>query len=240
MLIIGHRGAAGHAPENTIASVQRAIQLGADWVEIDVYCVDNQLIVFHDDRLERTTNGSGLVMEKSFEYLRSLDAGQGESIPTLAEIFETIQASNRTLGINIELKGPKTAEPGVAFLQQWFLRHPHWPRSQILVSSFQHDALRQVRLRDRDIALGALFGDLPGGSSSEAVAIAQSLGAKALNLRLDTVNADVVAAAHRAGLQVFVYTVNEREALVRMRSLGVDGVFTDYPDRALQAREPAP
>ncbi|NJR71031.1 MAG: glycerophosphoryl diester phosphodiesterase [Synechococcales cyanobacterium CRU_2_2] len=236
MLTIGHRGAAGHAPENTIASVRKAIELGADWVEIDLYCVDNQLMVFHDDRLERTTNGSGLVMEQRFEYLRSLDAGNGERIPTLQEIFETVQDSSRPLGINIELKGPKTAQAAVQFLQQWLVEHPDWPADQLLVSSFQHEQLRQVRsLNDPtnpgqtnpNIRLGVLFGELP----EAAIAIAQSLGASTINPRLDTVTAAWVEAAHQASLQVWVYTVNEPEDWARMRSLRVDAVFTDYPDR---------
>lgn len=236
MLTIGHRGAAGHAPENTIASVRKAIELGADWIEIDLYCIDNQLMVFHDDRLERTTNGSGRVMEQRFEDLRSLDAGNGERIPTLQEIFETVQASKSALGINLELKGPKTAQPVVQFLKQWLHEHPDWPAERILVSSFQHDQLRQVRSLNApthpgqinpEIRLGALFWELP----EAAIAIAQSLGASTINLRLDTVTPAWVEAAHQAGLQVWVYTVNEPGDWARMRSLRVDAVFTDYPDR---------
>ena len=111
MFCIGHRGARGHAPENTLASVRKAIELGADWIEVDVYGVDGELVVFHDDRLERTTNGEGLLMGQSFDYLRSLDAGDGELIPTLAEVFDV--AADR-VGINVELKGPGTAEPVAA------------------------------------------------------------------------------------------------------------------------------
>jgi glycerophosphoryl diester phosphodiesterase len=90
MICFGHRGAAGYAPENTLASVEKAISLGADWVEVDVYAVENELVVIHDDRLERTTNGSGYIIEQSLEYLRSLDAGEGEKIPFLREIFDLV------------------------------------------------------------------------------------------------------------------------------------------------------
>ena len=79
-LIIGHRGAMGHEPENTILSIEKAIRLGASWVEIDVQFVDGHLVVFHDDRLDRTTDGTGLISEKTWDYLRSLDAGKGQKI----------------------------------------------------------------------------------------------------------------------------------------------------------------
>lgn len=108
VLSIGHRGAAGHAPENTLLSIQQAIELGADWVEIDVHSVGNNLLVIHDDRLERTTNGRGKLRKRDIETLRALDAGEGEKIPFLSEVLKTVQ--NR-VGLNIELKGKGTAEP---------------------------------------------------------------------------------------------------------------------------------
>lgn len=226
MLCIGHRGAAGHAPENTIAAVRKGIELGANWIEIDVYCVEGQLIAFHDDRLERTTNGKGFVMEQSFEYLRSLDAGQGERIPTLSEIFETLAQAQRPIGLNIELKGPGTASPVVEFLSQ-----QEWTPERLTVSSFQLDQLRQVRSLNPQIPLGLLYWKVPG----DAIATAQSLSARSLNLPLQSVTAERVQAAQAEGLQIWVYTVNEVEDLRRMRSLGIDGVFTDYPDRAAGA-----
>ena len=105
-LCIGHRGAMGHAPENTLLSLKKALEMGAPCVEVDVYFVDGHLLVFHDDRLERTTNGFGYLADHDFEYLRSLDAGEGERIPTLREVFETVGLK---AGVNIELKGPGTA-----------------------------------------------------------------------------------------------------------------------------------
>ena len=107
-LCIGHRGASGHAPENTLKAFEMAVVMNCDWVELDVYAVDNELLVIHDNRLDRTTNGTGNVMHANLDYLRSLDAGQGQQIPTLNEVIQTI---NHRAGINIELKGPNTAEP---------------------------------------------------------------------------------------------------------------------------------
>lgn len=106
MICFGHRGACGHEPENTLRSVRRALELGADGIEVDVHLADGRLVVIHDDTLNRTTNGTGPVAEKSFACLRSLNAGQGERIPTLEEVFDTV---NRRAIVNIELKGLGTA-----------------------------------------------------------------------------------------------------------------------------------
>ena len=115
MICIGHRGAMGYAPENTLKSFALALELGASWVEADVHYVDDHLIVMHDERLERTTNGKGLLSEKSFNYLRKLDAGDGEKIPTLEELLDLIVGK---AGINIELKGPGTAGPVIELIRE--------------------------------------------------------------------------------------------------------------------------
>ena len=107
MLCIGHRGAMGHEPENTLRSVNKALELGVDAVEIDVYNIEERAIVFHDRTLGRTTNGTGNIADCSFAYLRSLDAGKGEQIPTLEEVIEAI---DRQAVIDIELKGGHTAK----------------------------------------------------------------------------------------------------------------------------------
>ena len=224
MLCIGHRGARGHAPENTLASVRKAIELGADWIEIDVYWVDGELVVFHDDRLERVTNGKGLLMDQSFDYLRNLDAGEGEQIPTLGEVFEV---AGGKVGINVELKGPGTAEPVMRFLQERGV-----DLSRVLLSSFRHDELRLVQQLESGIQLGALVVELP----VDAIEQAQALGAWSINPAKEVVTEAFVVAAHAAGLQVLVFTVNEVAEMERLRGLGVDGLFTDYPDRLVSLR----
>jgi glycerophosphoryl diester phosphodiesterase len=134
LFCFGHRGARGHAPENTVCSVRKALELGADGVEVDVHFADGQLVVIHDDTLERTTNGQGRVAKKSFIYLRSLDAGSGERIPMLADIFNAV---NRRAVINVELKGPHTAAPVAALIAEYVSRHG-WSYDDFLVSSFDH------------------------------------------------------------------------------------------------------
>lgn len=222
LLCFGHRGAAGHAPENTLAAVEKAISLGADWVEVDVYAVEGELVVIHDDRLERTTNGAGYVMEQSLEYLRSLDAGNGEKIPFLGEVFEQV---NRRAGVNVELKGPETAAP-VARLIDHYVKERGWRYQEFLVSSFDHHALRAIKHLQPNIRTGALSLALP----LEYARFAEELGAYSVHPGMEFLNRAFVEDAHRRGLKVFVYTVNRQEDLARVAALGVDGVFTDYPE----------
>jgi glycerophosphoryl diester phosphodiesterase len=222
MICFGHRGAAGYAPENTLASVEKAISLGADWVEVDVYAVENELVVIHDDRLERTTNGSGYIIEQSLEYLRSLDAGEGEKIPFLREIFDLV---DRRTGINIELKGPATAPPVSALIER-YIKNRGWNNEQFLVSSFNHHELRTVKKINTQIQTGALIIALP----LDYARFAGELDAFSVHPSIEFIDQAFVDDAHRRGLKVFVFTVNHAEDLARMQALGVDGIFTDYPD----------
>lgn len=220
-LCIGHRGAKGHAPENTLLSIRRAIELGADGVEIDVFYVDGQLVVIHDEKLERTTSGRGLVSAQSFEFLRKLDAGDGEKIPTLNEVLDTV---DRRVFVNIELKGPRTAEPVVALVDR-YIAERGWRPSDFIISSFDHEELSLVpgdRLR-----LGVLFRRPPPNYAK----IAADLRAYSVHPELRHTTRDFVADAHAHGLKVFVYTVNSPGDIERMRAIGVDGVFTDFPER---------
>ena len=225
LLCIGHRGAMGHAPENTLLSFKKALELGAACVEADVYHVDGNLMVFHDDRLERTTNGSGYLLNHDFDTLRALDAGDGERIPTLGELFETVDLK---AGVNIELKGPDTARPVCEFIAT--RRQYGWRDDLVLVSSFNHSRLEAVRWRDPRIRLGVLITGPPG----DAAAVATGLGAYSVHLSLAFIDRGVVEDAHSRGLRVFVFTVNHPDDIRLMEALGVDGVFTNYPERVLQ------
>jgi len=220
-LCIGHRGARGHEPENTLLSIRRGLELGAKAIEIDVWNVEGELVVIHDSRLERTTNGKGAVFRKTFSYLRSLDAGKGERIPTLREVFETV---DRRAMVNVELKGRRTAEPTLRLIEEFVIFHG-WKYDDFLVSSFNRKELRVIT--DPRIRIGLLL-----------TRPSRFFGLSARRVRACTVNpayrwvsAKFVQDAHRQGLLVFPYTVNEATDIQRMRELGVDGVFTDYPER---------
>ena len=215
----------GHAPENTLLSFHKALELGTPCMEMDVYSVDGHLVVFHDSRLERTTNGTGYLLDQKFNDLRKLDAGNGEKIPTLKEAFEAI---NLNAGVNIELKGPDTAVPVVEFIAK--MRKSGWHDDLILVSSFNHRELLEVKRRDPRIKLGALIVGLP---IDDAI-FAQSLGAYSVHLSIEFIDRRFVKDAHNRDLRVFVFTVDHPEDIKKMEELGVDGVFTNYPERVLK------
>lgn len=222
LLCFAHRGASGYEPENTLSAVETAITLGADWIEIDVYVVERELVVFHDQRLERTTNGTGLIMEQSLEYIRSLDAGNGQRIPILQEVLNLV--SHRA-GINIELKGPGTADPTVSLIND-YIRKEKWSCEEFLISSFNHHELARVHYLEPSIKTGVLIVGIPIGYAR----FAQELGAYSVHCDLDYITEAFVQDAHARSLKVFVFTVNNQNDLARMKELGVDGVFTNYPE----------
>ncbi len=224
LLCIGHRGAMGYAPENTLKSIAKAIELGAPWIEIDVHHIDNHLMVIHDKQLERTTNGLGKVSNQTFTYLRSLDAGEGEKIPTLNEVLDLI---NQRAGLNIELKGKDTAEAVVNLIQERCRQG--WDIEQFLVSAFKRQEIIKVKQLDGRIRIGALICGFPFFNAT----FAEKLRAYSVHQCLRFINRRLIKDAHRRGLKVFVYTVNQTEDIEKMIDIGVDGLFSDYPDRVL-------
>jgi glycerophosphoryl diester phosphodiesterase len=222
IICFAHRGAGGHEPENTLLSIRKALSLGAHWIEIDVHAAEGELVVIHDETLERTTDGRGHVAEQSLEYLRSLDAGKGERIPLLREVFDL---AGRRAGINIELKGRGTAAPAVYLIDEYVNRHG-WTHDRILVSSFKPRELKKVKSLQPGIRTGLIVEGLP----LHCTEIAEELGAYSIHPGLKFINRRFVEDAHLRGLKVFVFTVNSAEEIERMRLLGVDGVFTDYPE----------
>ncbi|MEM8863097.1 MAG: glycerophosphodiester phosphodiesterase family protein [Chloroflexota bacterium] len=222
MLVIGHRGAMGHAPENTLESIQAALDLGVDWIEIDVYAVDSEIVVIHDNVLMRTTNGFGRVMKQKLDYLRSLDAGNGQKIPLLSEVIGLIDGK---VGLNVELKGPNTAEPIINFLDNQL--PDHWDKDKILLSSFEHVQLEEAKRLNPTYKRAPLFWK----NKIDHDYVVNELEAIAVNPWLPTVTQKMVDDAHAHNLQVLVYTVNKPEDIEKMRSFGVDGIFTNYPDR---------
>jgi len=225
LLCIGHRGAMGHAPENTLSSIRKALELGAPCMEIDVYYVDGHLLVFHDDRLERTTDGTGYLSEKPFDYLRSLDAGNGQQIPTLEEVCAEIDSK---ACLNIELKGPNTAEPVSKLLSDLIAKG--WDKDKFLVSSFHHRELLAMKQLKPEIKLGALTRGIPVDDSK----FADDLGAYSVHPAQEFVDKRFVDDAHKRGLKVYVYAVDHPEDIEKMQDIGVDGVFTGFPERVLE------
>ena len=220
--VIGHRGAAKLAPENTLSSFRRAVELGVSGVEFDLYAHGGELIVIHDDRLERTTNGHGPVADLPLSELRKLDAGDGQQIPLLQEVVEQLPAR---IALNLELKGPGTAAPVAAWLAE------NKPGSDILVSSFDHAELRQFRQLDSQTAVAPLFHK----PHADMLTIGRELAASAINLSTRLASARRLGQIRDAGFGALVYTVNGLSSARRLLRDGATGIFTDRPDRITKA-----
>ena len=221
-LVIGHRGAAGLAPENTLPGFHRAVAEGADAVELDLYWHDGELLVIHDARLDRTTNGRGPLSARPLTALRELDAGQGARIPLLAEVLALLP---ERMGVNLELKGPATARPVAALIDEL------QPRQPLLVSSFEHDQLHEFRQLDALTPVAPLFHRRPGNAAS----VARALDACCVNLNARLATPERVAALREMGFRVLVYTVNDPARATSLAQRGVSGLFTDRPDRVTAA-----
>ena len=224
VLRIGHRGAAGHEPENTLRSFERAIELGADMVELDVQvCGTGELVVIHDETVDRTMDGYGPVKGMPFEELRALDAGKGERIPTLDEALALLEGR---AGVNVELKSLESAGPAHESVLD-ALGRPGWRMENILISSFHLGELTEMRKLSDEVRVGVLV----SGDPREVLEFAELAGAYSINPNYRRTSGEFVEEAHGMGLKVFVWTVNEPGDIERMKGLGVDGIISDYPDR---------
>jgi glycerophosphoryl diester phosphodiesterase len=228
---VGHRGAAGHAPENTIVSFETALRQGAEVVELDVRrSRDGELVVIHDATVDRTTDGRGKVAEMTLGELRALDAGArhggafgGTRIPTLRETLEW--ASGRT-ELAVEIKGDPHPQDGVVE-QVVRLVAEHGMVDRVIVISFYHPALRRVRELEPALATGMLY----NGYLADTVAAARAAGADCVRPGWRDWNEALVAAVHAAGLVAGAWTVDDEAAMRQVLAMGIDSITTNYPDR---------
>jgi len=221
---IGHRGACGHAPENTLLSMRKAIELGVHGFEFDIQLSrDGEAIVIHDDTLERTTNGKGFVHDYTLAELQELDAGGGEKIPSLANVLDMVDKRCRLF---IELKAEHAATT-VTKLITHYVEHFGWSYEQLFVCSFDHLQIVSVRAINPQIRTCALIVGIP----VSLAAIAEEAGAWAINPNIHHMTKALVDDAHKRGLKVITWTCNDPRDITRAKSLGVDGIISDFPDR---------
>lgn len=215
---IGHRGAKGHAAENTLASFQKAIELGVDGIELDVHLsLDGKAMVIHDDTVDRTTSQKGLVTHFSAKELEPL------GIPTLESVFDLV---NKHCFINVELKTYKTADKVVEIIGH-YVAEKSWNYDQLIVSSFDWNALQQVHFLNDKIRIGILTNtDL-----ALASAFAKFIKAYSIHPYYHLLNAENVAQIQSKNFKVYPWTINEPEDIIFAKSLKVDGIITDFPDR---------
>jgi len=223
--VVGHRGAMGYCPENTLTSFARGLELGADWIELDVHLSrDGQLIVIHDETLDRTTNGHGLVKDHSLAELKQLDAGQGQAIPTLEEVLDWARTHDTIL--DIEIKNAPLYYDGIETKVVNALDNSRMT-DQVVVISFDHHAVKRVKELDPRVLTGVLYAARP----ADPVGMARAASADGLLPQYAYVTRADVAAAHDAGLFVAPWTVNDVETASQLKAAGVDAIATNYPDR---------
>lgn len=221
--IIGHRGAMGYAPENTLLSFEKAIHMGVHAIEFDIHtCASGEWVVIHDDRVDRTTNGNGKVSGLDYTYLKTLNAGQDQIIPLLSDVLDWVGGR---CTINIEIK----SEGNWAALQthlQKAVNTSLWSWEQFIFSSFNHHWLALLHKLIPQVKIGALTASL----YIDYAKVASDLGAHSINCSRECIDKYFVQDAHARGLKIFVYTVNHPDDMQTLWNMGVDGVFTNYPD----------
>jgi glycerophosphoryl diester phosphodiesterase len=216
MMIMGHRGAAALEPENTLLSIRRAMDIGVDAVEIDVrLSKDNALVVMHDATVDRTTNGRGAVNSLAVNEIKKLDAGKGETVPTLQEVFDLTGDKVTTV---IELKEEGTERLVVELVEKNKLD------DNVYVISFWHMLVRTVKKMNSRIKTGVLLVGCPVDAC-----IATRAAADALVMKYSFVNRQFVDMAHEEGRKVFIWNIDERHLLQPYSEMNVDGIGTNDP-----------
>jgi glycerophosphoryl diester phosphodiesterase len=227
--IIAHRGASAHAPENTIAAFQLALEQGADGIELDVMLSkDGHLVVIHDDTVDRTTDGKGYVREMTLEELKSLDAGEGQSIPTLDEVFK---AFGGRLIINVELKNYTSVFDGLP-IETAKLVKKHQLGESVIVSSFNPFNLPRFHARMPEVDLGLLT-----QPNTAKKWVWRLFKYDALHPHFSDVDQVLVAALHSRNRKVNVWTVDEPSEIQRLAALEVDSIITNDPKAAREVLE---
>jgi glycerophosphoryl diester phosphodiesterase len=217
MLRIGHRGARAYEPENTLRSFRKALEIGANAVELDVRKTrDDQLVVIHDADVKRTTDGIGLVADLTLEQVKALSTEKGEKIPTLEEALDFLSNKAKIL---IELKEQGLEEKVLAAVQSRKLE------KNVILTSFLEDALRKIRELDKNVETGLIY-----AKHKNPLKAALDLKAQYLVAFYKFTHTANVQKAHENGLKVIVWTVNTPEEVAEYVKKGVDGIASDKPD----------
>jgi glycerophosphoryl diester phosphodiesterase len=231
--IIGHRGACGYAPENTLESIRAAAELGVEWVELDVKLTKDDIpIIFHDEEVDRLTNGSGLVKDKTLAELKELDAGYhfgdsffGVTIPTLEEAVDVLLEHN--LGLNLEIKPCPGREIDTAKVALDVLSQIWDDHDRLLISSFKATCLETALEVAEDWNRGLLFEEELDENWQD---MADALHVATLHINGNTVTKEQVETLLDYEKPILAYTINDPMRAQELQRWGVDGVFSDVPD----------
>jgi len=228
---IGHRGAAGHAPENTIKSFKKALTLGVNMIELDVHiCQSGEAVVIHNKDTKRLNKKKDLIKNLDYSELKKL------KIPKLENVLNII---NGKAQINIELKGKNTAAPVSRIIKKYIGKN-NWKKSDFLISSFNKKLLREFHACFPEIKKAPLVGPLRPYSLwlkrfpfifKQHLKFAKEIDSYSIHLHRKLVNKKIIEMAQKEKLKIFTYTVNKEKEISNLKSLGIDGIFSDYPDR---------
>ena len=223
-LVIGHRGAMGHVTENTIPSINKAIELGVDGIEIDVFkCRSGEIVVFHDKKMDRLTNSSGYIEELTIDSIRNIKVNNNYVIPQLIDVLKIIP---KNIFLNIELKGDNTAKKVNEILLKFSANNSR-NIDNYFVSSFNWKELEVLRSINNQIKLAVLCDK----SINDALNMASKIKAYAINPSHKLLDHKIVKNIQSKGLKVYPYTVNEKTTIKKMKEFNVDGIITDFPER---------
>lgn len=218
MLKIGHRGAKGYVAENTLASFQKAIELKVDGIELDVHLSsDGEIMVIHDQTIDRTTIGNGFVKDFTSYELKQF------GIPTLTQVLDLL---NHTFFVNIELKSNYSVEKVIILIEK-YVSENNWDYNNFMISSFLWTNLEVVSHRNNQIKIGVLTED----AIEKALAFAKEIKAFSINPYFKLLNVENVRLIHKEGFQIHTWTVNSSEDITFVKSLNVEGIISDFPDK---------
>ena len=222
VIIIGHRGAAGYAPENTLSAFSQAIECDVDMIECDVRrCASGELVVFHDAQLDRITDGTGDVAAHTLHELQQFKVLGNERIVTLMQMLDVIE---HKVKVYIELKDLDIAIDVLCIIDH-YVTHCGWSYNDFLIASFDHVQLRDIKaMRDTITTIALMYG-IPIGFA----ACATEINADIVALDSEFITHQFVDDIHNRGMLVYVYTVNQQKDLMRLMNYGIDGIITDVP-----------
>ncbi len=235
---IAHRGSSGSYPENTRLAFEKAIEAGADMIEMDCrLSKDGHVVVIHDDRLDRTARAKGFVKGKTLKQLKKLDVGawlkksfKGERILTLEEILEIVSGK---VEINLEIKSVLHGPLGIELKVLFIVSHFDYLERTIF-SSFDYQSLRRLRELAPDVRIGVLYG---AGIRDNPFQAAREMNAYSLHIQREFATPHFLEEARELGLKGFVWTVNEVKEMEKFLSLGVDGIISDFPEKFWKIRQ---
>lgn len=233
MLIIGHRGARGYIAENTLESIQKALDLNVDGVEIDVYqCASGEIVVFHDSNLNRLTGNKGFIEKTNFDELNTILVKGNYKIPTLGQVLELIAGS---VLLNIELKGKNTAILTATILKK-YLQNSQSDIKNYIVSSDNWNELTLFKNQNTGIPIGVLSHTslLLQKELNDIIEKGKELNAVAIHPKFSLLSKRAIDRMHSSGFLVYSWTINRPKDVKRAIQLGVDGIITDFPDRIIR------